>query len=77
MGIRYSMMVSFLILIVVLFVSACSDNRALELYQTAQFEEVQNNREHALQLYHQIISEYPSSDFAVKARERIAIIKKQ
>jgi TolA-binding protein len=53
----------------------CSDRKAAELYETAKFEELQNNREHALKLYERIIVAYPSSDFAIKAKERIDDIK--
>jgi outer membrane protein assembly factor BamD (BamD/ComL family) len=56
---------------------ACSGNKASELYETAKFEELQNNREHAVQLYEEIIARYPSSDYAVKAKERIDVIKKK
>jgi outer membrane protein assembly factor BamD (BamD/ComL family) len=50
--------------------SACSENRAEELFKTAEFEELQNNREHALQLYEEILKQYPESSFAEKARVR-------
>ena len=56
---------------------ACSGQNASELYDTAKFEELQNNREHAIQLYEQIIVRYPSSEFALKAKERIDILKKK
>lgn len=56
---------------------ACVGKNAAELYDTAKFEELQNNREHALQLYEQIIVRYPSSDYALKAKERIDILKKK
>jgi outer membrane protein assembly factor BamD (BamD/ComL family) len=69
------------IVIVILALSlalpACSGNKASELYETAKFEELQNNREHAIQLYEQIIAGYPSSDYAVKAKARIDVIKKK
>lgn len=53
-----------------LFLSGCSD-RAQDLYETAQFEEKQHNRAHARQLYEQIVKDYPASQQAVKARERL------
>lgn len=49
----------------------CSD-KAQELFETAQFEEKQHNREHAQQLYEQIVTEYPGSEQAKKAKERLA-----
>jgi TolA-binding protein len=66
-----------IILALALVLAACSGNKASELYETAKFEELQNNREHAVQLYEQIIAEYPSSDYAVKAKDRINAIKKK
>ena len=53
------------------FLSGCSD-RAQELFETAQFEEKQHNREHARQLYEQIVKEYPASQQAAQAKERLA-----
>ena len=60
------------------FFSACSDNgaKAEELFETAQFEELQKNREHALQLYTDIIERYPESKFAQKAKVRMAALGK-
>ena len=54
---------------------ACSGNGASELYDTAKFEEVQNNREHARELYEEIVRKYPKSEYAKKARERVAVLK--
>lgn len=50
--------------------SACTD-KAQELFQTAQFEEKQNNREHARQLYEEIVKDYPNSDAAKAADARL------
>jgi len=58
-----------------LSLAACSGNTASELYETARFEELQNNREHAVQLYEQIIVRYPSSDYATRAKTRIDELK--
>lgn len=55
-------------------VSGCS-NRAAEIYDNAQFEEVQNNKEHALKLYEEIVRKYPDSEQAKKARERLAALR--
>jgi TolA-binding protein len=60
-----------------LILTSCSGQKASELYDTAKFEELQNNREHAIKLYEQIIVRYPSSEYAVKAKERIDEIKKK
>ncbi len=65
----------FLTIILAIVLGACSGQKASELYDTAKFEELQNNREHAIQLYEQIIVRYPSSDYAVKAKERLDLLK--
>jgi outer membrane protein assembly factor BamD (BamD/ComL family) len=65
----------FLTILLAIVLAACSGQKASELYDTAKFEELQNNREHAIQLYEQIIVRYPSSDYAVKAKERLDVLK--
>lgn len=62
---------SFLLVAVALLLAGCGD-KAQELYETAHFEEQQNNREHAKQLYEEIIRDYPKSEAAKKAAERLA-----
>lgn len=56
--------------------AACSGNSAEDIFETAQFEELQNNREHAEQLYNDIIRKYPDSEYAAKSRERLSALKK-
>ena len=56
--------------------SACSANNAEELFKTAQFEELQNNQEHAIELYQEIIKKYPENEFSQKAKDRLAEINK-
>lgn len=53
---------------------ACAD-KAKDLYDTAQFEELQSNREHAVQLYEEIVKKYPASEQARKAKERLAALR--
>jgi outer membrane protein assembly factor BamD (BamD/ComL family) len=53
----------------------CGD-KAKELYDTAQFEEKQNNRPHATKLYRQIVEDYPDSPFANQAKTRLAELEK-
>ncbi len=65
-----------IILIFAFALPGCSGNKAQELYNTAGFEELQNNREHALKLYEEIVEKYPESEYAQKAEERILEIKK-
>jgi len=55
--------------------SGCSGNNAPELFETAKFEELQNNREHAIRLYEEIVTKYPGSEFADKAKERLRELK--
>lgn len=50
---------------------ACTGDRPKELYETARFEELQNNPEHAQELYEEILRKYPDSEFANKAVERL------
>ncbi len=62
-----------LILVVLLLAlgsAACGDG-AKEMFDTAEFEELQNNKEHARQLYRRIIEQYPDSQFARKAQDRL------
>ena len=53
---------------------ACGVDRSKELFETAQFEEKQNNREHARQLYQEIVTKYPKSPLAKQAEERLAAL---
>ena len=56
--------------------AGCGDG-AEEVFETAQFEEVQNNREHARKLYNRILRDYPDSPFAAKAKERLAALDRE
>ncbi|HMK56070.1 MAG TPA: outer membrane protein assembly factor BamD [Dissulfurispiraceae bacterium] len=66
----------FLIVTIAFALFGCSGQQAKELYDTARLEELQNNPVHAVQLYEQLIVRYPSSEYAVKAKERIDELKK-
>ena len=66
-----------LILLVVFSFLGCGGNAAQETFDTAKLEELQNNPEHALILYQEIIDKYPDSPLAAKSRERIAELKPQ
>ncbi len=57
--------------------SFCTADKAAELFETAQFEELQNNGEHARQLYEEIIQKYSGSDVALKATERLNALEKE
>ncbi|TSK06156.1 MAG: hypothetical protein FPO08_15180 [Geobacter sp.] len=65
-----------LLLVAMLLVAAagCSGDKSKELYDTAQFEEKQSNREHAKQLYQEIVDKYPDSPVAKQAKERLAAL---
>lgn len=67
--------VIILLIVFSLAIFACSGNKAAELFDTAKFEELQNNKEHAIQLYEEIVKSYPDSDYAKRAKERLAQLK--
>ena len=48
-----------------------------QLFETAQFEELQNNYSHARELYERIIQTHPDSDFAEKAKKRLEEFEKK
>lgn len=66
-----------LILVVAVGLISCSADKAVELFETAQFEELQNNNEHARQIYEDLINKYPKSDSAKKAKEKLALFGKE
>ena len=55
-----------------LLLGACGNREAKELFETAELEELQNNPGHARELYRRILEKHPESDFARKAREKLA-----
>ncbi len=59
-----------------LMLAGCSGDKGKELFETARFEEQQHNVEHAVQLYGEIVAKYPKSEYAGKAAERLAVLKK-
>jgi len=64
-----------LVMIGGLSIAGCSGNNAGELFETAQLEELQNNRDHAIKLYREIIEKDPESEYAGKARKRLDALK--
>lgn len=60
-----------LLLAICLAATGCSGDKGKELFETAQFEEKQSNREHAAKLYEEIVRKYPESPLAAKAKERL------
>ncbi len=65
------------LLCLTLILPACSSNGAKELFETAKFEELQNNKEHARELYQEVIEKYPKSEFAKKAGERLSVLSEK
>jgi len=57
-----------------LLVLGCSD-KAKDLFETAVFEENQNNIPHARELYEELIRAHPSSIQAELAKARLADLK--
>lgn len=55
--------------------SACSGDQGKQQLETAQFEEKQNNREHAIKLYEEVVSKYAGSPNARIAQERLNALK--
>ncbi len=55
----------------------CSDKKAREKYETAQFEELQKNYVHARELYKEIIKKYPESEYSKDAAERLKALETQ
>ena len=58
-------------LMLMAFLGGCSSDKSKELLETAQFEEKQNNNEHARKLYEEIVTKYPDSPAAKQAQERL------
>lgn len=54
---------------------ACSDG-AKTMYESARFEELQHNPEHAAELYEEIVDKYPESEYAAKAGERLEALRR-
>ena len=68
--------VLIMIMLAMVFLAlACSGNGGKELFETATFEELQNNKEHARELYDEVVKKYPESDYAKKAKERLNALK--
>ena len=61
-------------LVCAVLLGGCRGNSAQQQFETAQFEELQENREHARQLYEAIVRDAPDSEYAAKARERLSAL---
>ena len=64
-------------IISVALLSGCSshESKAKELFDTAVFEEKQNNFEHAGKLYDEIMRSYPDTKAAKEALPRLSALK--
>jgi TolA-binding protein len=60
-----------MVLLLIFSLAACSSDSAQALFETAQFEERQNNAVHARELYQEIVIKYPKSEYAAKAEQRL------
>lgn len=52
-------------------IAACSSDQGKQQLETAQFEEKQHNREHAIKLYEEVVTKYPGSPNAKIAQDRL------
>lgn len=55
--------------------TACSGDQGKQQLETAQFEEKQNNKEHAIKLYEEVITKYPGKPNAKIAQDRLNALK--
>lgn len=69
--------ITIVMLLAFALISGCSsaESKAKELYETALFEEKQNNFEHATKLYDEIIRTYPNTRVAADAALRQNVLK--
>jgi hypothetical protein len=58
------------------WLAACGEDPQ-QLFETAQFEEQQQNRAHAQELYERILRDHPESAAARKAEERLKEWRKE
>jgi outer membrane protein assembly factor BamD (BamD/ComL family) len=66
-----------LAIVFALTLPSCSGKKAEEMYETAQFEELQTNYAHARQLYQEIIKKYPESEYATQAADRLNALQEK
>ena len=67
--------VAMLLVLATLMTGGCAGEKGKDLFDTAQFEEKQGNRPHAVQLYEEIVKKYPGSELAKKAADRLSVLK--
>lgn len=60
---------------IMLALAGCSGDKGKQQLETAQFEEKQNNRDHAIKLYEEVVNKYPGSTNAKTAQERLDALR--
>ena len=68
----FACLIPFFMAVSLFSFTACSENNAEDLFKTAQFEELQNNKEHAEILYKKFLNNYPESEYSKKAEKRLS-----
>jgi len=65
------------VVLLLIFTGACSSDNAQALFESAQLEEHQNNPVHAKELYQEILTKYPKSEYASKAEARLRELQRK
>ena len=68
---RSKVLILPVVLLLILTGAGCSSDSAQALFESAQLEERQNNPAHAKELYQEILTKYPKSEYASKAEQRL------
>ena len=68
---------TIIIFCTLIFLAGCSDKAAQELYEIGQLEERQHNNANAIRLYQEVADKYADSEYAGKAKARLAAINKK
>ncbi len=66
-----------LIIAVLMGAYGCTGNDAKELFDVAELEELQNSHDHARELYGKVITRYPDSEYAEKAKKKLAAMQEK
>jgi TolA-binding protein len=74
---RSRVLVLLIVLLLIFTGAACSPDGAQALFESAQLEERQNNTTHAKELYQEILTKYPKSEYASKAEERLRELQRK
>jgi hypothetical protein len=70
-GERLKQWITLVVWVSVLGLGGCGEDPK-QLFETAQFEEQQNNQGHARELYERIVQTHPESEWAKQAKARLA-----